>query len=58
MDPRKAAAAINTYKKSANVQLNQALDALNAKDAKQTFITQDNVSTKLFRYSVSPEDAK
>ena len=57
LDPGKTSQAINTYKQAANSPLNQALDALNAVDAKQEFTASDGTSYKLFRYSATNADA-
>lgn len=58
LDPRRAAAAINAFKQASNALLNQALDALHGKNAKEAFISPNGDSFSLYKYSASVSAAQ
>ncbi|HEY5880050.1 MAG TPA: hypothetical protein VIU11_14155 [Nakamurella sp.] len=58
LDPKKAASAISVYKQSSGSPLSKALDALNAnKNAKQQFVTSDQSTYWLYRYTATIDAA-
>ncbi len=57
LDPSKVSAAITVFDQAANNKLNQALDALHAKNAQQIFTASDQTQFSLYRYSATNSGA-
>jgi hypothetical protein len=58
LDPRLASQAINAYEQAANCPLNNAINALHAKDAQQQFVNSAGQSYSLYPYSATVSGAQ